>query len=186
MPTVTLIGYRGTGKSTVASGLARRLGGRWWDADVELERIVGTSIAALVRDHGEPRFRDEEENVLRELLAEPEGVLATGGGVILRAGNRARIRALGGWVVWLTAPADIIRRRLATDPTTASRRPGLTGSDPLAEVDAALAAREAFYRECADAVIDTSTASPDEVIESILRALDRRPSTRPLRPEEPA
>jgi len=170
MPTVTLIGYRGTGKTTVAAGLARRLGCRWWDADVELERRVGATIAALVRDHGEPYFREEEAGMLHELLAEPAGVLATGGGVILRPGNRDLLRERGGCVVWLTAPGPILRGRLAADPTTASRRPGLTGADPLAEIETILAAREPLYRACADIVIDAA-ASPEEVVESILRAL---------------
>jgi shikimate kinase len=77
-------------------------------------------------------------------------------------------------VVWLTAPADVIRRRLASDPTTASRRPGLTGADPLAEIDAALAARDPLYRECAHECVDTSAASTDEVVAAIVRALERR------------
>ena len=171
MPMVTLIGYRGTGKSTVAAALAQRLGCPWWDADVELERAVGTSIATLIREHGEARFRDQESVVLEEFLAKPDGVLATGGGVILRPGNRERLRERGGCVVWLTAPSPILRRRLAADPTTVSRRPGLTGADPLAEIESILAAREPLYRACADVVIDASVASPDEVVESILRAL---------------
>ena len=183
MPTVTLIGYRGTGKTTVAAGLARRLRCPWWDADVELERRVGTTIAAFLRDEGEPRFRDEESVVLGELLAKSEGVLATGGGVILRAGNRQDLRARGGCVVWLTAPGPILRGRLAADPTTALRRPGLTGADPFAEIEAILAAREPHYRACADVVIDASLASPDDVVESILRALPTPAVTsRPLPP----
>lgn len=186
MPTVTLIGYRGTGKSTVAAVLARRLECRWWDADVELERTVGMSIATLIGEQGEPRFRDEEVDVLRGLLAQPRGVLATGGGAVLRAANRAGIRESGGMVVWLTAPADVIRRRLASDPTTASRRPGLTGTDPLAEIDAALAARDPLYRECAHECVDTSAASTDEVVAAIVRALERRngPDASPTEAQE--
>jgi shikimate kinase len=186
MPTVTLIGYRGTGKSTVAAALAQRLGCPWWDADVELERVVGMSIAALVREQGEPRFRDEESVVLAELLSKPSGVLATGGGVILRPGNRDRLRERGGCVVWLTAPGPVLRRRLAADPTTASRRPGLTGADPLAEIDAALANREPLYRECAGVVIDTSIDSPESIVASILRVLETPAgSGRPCPPEVP-
>ena len=184
MPTVTLIGYRGTGKSTVAAALARRLGCPWWDADVELERVVGTSIAELVRERGEPTFRDQESVVLETLLGHTDGVLATGGGVILRPGNRERLRERGGCVVWLTAPGPVLRRRLAADPTTASRRPGLTGADPLAEIDAALSTREPLYRECAGVVIDTAQASPEEVIEAILRGLET-PSASRCPPEKP-
>lgn len=184
MPTVTLIGYRGTGKSTVAAALAQMLGCPWWDADVELERVVGMSIASFVREHGEPRFRDEESTVLETLLGRPDGVLATGGGVILRPGNRESLRERGGRVVWLTAPSPILRRRLAADPTTASRRPGLTGADPLAEIDAALAAREPLYRECAGEVIDTSIDSPESIVAAILRGLET-PIASPCPPEVP-
>ena len=184
MPMVTLIGYRGTGKSTVAAALAQRLGCPWWDADVELERAVGTSIATLIREHGEARFRDQESVVLEEFLAKPDGVLATGGGVILRPGNRERLRERGGCVVWLTAPGPILRRRLAADPTTASRRPGLTGADPLAEIDAALSTREPLYRECAGVVIDTSSDSPERIVAAILRGLET-PSASRCPPEEP-
>ena len=182
MPMVTLIGYRGTGKSTVAAALAQRLGCPWWDADVELERAVGTSIATLIREHGEARFRDQESVVLEELLAKPDGVLATGGGVILRPGNRERLRERGGCVVWLTAPGPILRRRLAADPTTASRRPGLTGSDPLAEVDAALASRAPLYRACARLEVDSSSASPAEIADLILRSLKSRVAHPPVAP----
>lgn len=184
MPIVTLIGYRGTGKTTVAEGLARRLRCRWWDADVELERLVGTSIASFVRDRGEPHFREEESRLLGRLLDQPDGVLATGGGVILRPANREFLRERGGCVVWLTAPASILRRRLAADPTTASRRPGLVGSDPLAEVEASLAAREPLYRACADVVIDAAEATPEDVVASILRVLPAPPDAAQAGPPE--
>lgn len=175
MPRVTLIGYRGTGKSTVAALVARRLGCEWVDADAVLERHLGCTIAELVRDRGEPVFRDEESKVLEQLLGRCDGVLATGGGVILRPGNREALVRRGRPVVWLTASAETIRRRLAADPTTASRRPSLsaavggqTSGDPLGEVEAAVTAREPLYRGCADAVFDTATACPEEVAERIV------------------
>lgn len=169
MAGITLIGYRGCGKSTVAALLADRAGLPWRDADAELERRLGCSIAALVRDRGEAAFRDEESLVLAGLLAGEPCVLATGGGVVLRPDNRDLIRRLGRPVVWLTAPAEVVRQRLAADPTTASRRPGLTGSDPLAEVADTLAAREPLYRECADAVFDTAIESAEQVVARILQ-----------------
>lgn len=167
MPRITLVGYRGTGKSTVAALLAARLGCTWADADAVLEQRLGTSIAALVRDRGEPAFRDAEAAVLAELLESATGVLATGGGVVLRAGNRDLVRRLGRPVAWLTAPAGVIRGRLAADALTAGRRPALAGDDPLAEVDAALASRDPLYREVADAVFDTAAAPPAAVAERI-------------------
>ena len=172
MPRVTLVGYRGTGKSTVAALLADRLGAAWCDADAVLEDRIGSSIAALVGSRGEAAFRDVETEVLRDTLPAFAGVLATGGGVVLRPENRRLLRERGRPVVWLTAPADVIRRRLAADPTTAARRPALHGGDPLDEVAAALHAREPLYREVADIVFDTATDPPAVVAERILAWLD--------------
>jgi shikimate kinase len=176
MPRITLIGYRGTGKTTVAALLANDLGCAWCDADVVLEQKIGCSIGALVRARGEAMFRDAEEAVLAELLAGFPGVLSTGGGAVLRPANREALRRSGRPIVWLTSPADVIRGRLAADPTTAARRPALSVSptgdlnsspdclpDPLAEVAEALEARESLYRECADFRVDTSRAAPAEV-----------------------
>jgi shikimate kinase len=168
MPRLTLIGYRGTGKSTVAAALARQLGCDWLDADAELEERLGISIARLVRERGEPFFRDEESGVLARLLAEFDGVLATGGGVVLRSQNRDLLRAQGRPIVWLAAPAEVIRCRLAADPTTGDRRPALSGTDPLAEVETAIETREPLYRQCADVAFDTGALAVDEVVARIV------------------
>ena len=166
MPLVTLIGYRGTGKSTVAADLARLLSCSWRDADVVLEERLGRSIAEVGRERGEAFFRDEESAVLEGLLGFP-GVVATGGGVVLRPANRRLLECRGRPVVWLAAPAAVIRRRLAVDPSTAERRPALSGSDPLAEVDAALVEREPLYEECADVSFDTSVMTAGSVARRI-------------------
>jgi len=120
-------------------------------------------------------FRDEEAAELDVLLARCDGVLATGGGVVLRPVNREALVRRGRPIVWLTAPAETIRGRLAADPATASRRPalatmadGTTSGDPLAEVDAALAVREPLYRSCADASFDTSRESPEAIAARIV------------------
>jgi shikimate kinase len=168
MPRVTLVGYRGTGKSTVAAGLATRLGCGWQDADAVLEERRGCTIATLVRDRGEPAFRDAEAVILADLLASTSGILSTGGGVVLRPDNRRLLRELGRPVIWLTAPADVIRSRLAADPATRDRRPALTGRDPLAEIDDALTAREPLYRECADIAFDTAAAPAEAIVDRIV------------------
>lgn len=173
MPRVTLIGYRGTGKSTVAARLAARLGLGWLDADAVLEERAGCPIAALIGGRGEAAFRDAEAEVLRDLLSDFTGVLATGGGVVLRPENRRLLRASGRPVVWLTAPPEVIRRRLAADPLTPSRRPALAGPDPLAEVEATIAAREPLYRATADIAFDTAAEPPEAVAERILEWLER-------------
>ncbi len=184
MPRVTLVGYRGTGKSTVAARLAEMLGCGWLDADVALEQALGTSIAALVADRGEPFFRDREADLLGRLLTRDDCVLATGGGVVLRASNRQLLASRGRPVVWLHAPADVLRPRLAADPATALRRPSLTGGDVLDEVAAAVAAREPLYRDVADALIDVSGDPADRIAERIAAWLaTRRPESTPAAAE---
>ena len=193
MPRITLIGYRGTGKSTVASLLADALGCDWCDADLILEKKLGCSIAALVRARGESVFRDEEGIVLAESLKHFTGVLSTGGGAVLRAENREMLRRIGRPIVWLTAPAEVVRRRLAADPTTADRRPALAASpagglvahgDPLAEVDSALEERAPLYRECADVCVDTSIATPAAVVAQVVAWLESEWANRRDRPSQ--
>jgi len=176
---VTLVGYRGCGKSTVAAVLATRLGMPWVDADAVLEERVGRSITDLVRDRGEPAFRDVETEVLANLLAGEPCILATGGGVVLRPRNRDLLLRGGRPVIWLHAPADVVRARLARDPATAARRPALAGTDPLAEVDAALAAREPLYRACADAAFDAGAESPDAIAARVIDWLEGWPGAGP-------
>ena len=168
---LTLIGYRGCGKSTVATLLSQRLGVPAVDADDVVEQRAGVSIAALIADRGEAAFRDLESAVLADLLAGPPRILATGGGVVLREANRQLLRDRGRPVIWLDAAADVVRTRLAADPTTALRRPGLSGADPLAEVAATLAAREPLYRSTADVRFDAGGDSPEQIVERIVEWL---------------
>ncbi len=168
MPRITLIGYRGTGKSTVAAIVSQALEMPWRDADLVLENKLGCSIAQLIRDRGEDVFRDEESAVLVELLAECNSVLATGGGVVLRKCNRDMLSRQGRPTVWLNASAPVVRNRLSLDPTTSQRRPALSGVDPLAEVTQALLDRAPLYHECADFVVDTAESSAQQVADEIV------------------
>lgn len=167
MPRITLVGARGTGKSSVAVRLAARLDCPWTDADDLLERELAVTIAGLIRDRGEPFFRDREAELLVRLLDREAGVVSTGGGVVLRPENRAALTSRGRPVVWLWAPAAVLRERLAADPATNSRRPALGGGDVLDEVAALVAAREPLYRSVADAVIDTAADSADRIADRL-------------------
>ena len=171
---ITLIGYRGTGKTTVAQRLALRLGCQWRDADVEIELRAGKSIAAIFADEGEPVFRDLEAELIAELAARPRLVLAAGGGAVLRERTRRRLAAAGP-VVWLTASAETIQARISADDTTAGRRPNLTAAGGIAEIRRLLAEREPVYRQCASLAVDTEGKSPAAVAEEILAQLHLPP-----------
>jgi shikimate kinase len=166
---VFLVGYRGTGKSTVARLLAHHLGWQWVDADDVLEGRAGMTIRQVFETEGEAGFRRRESAVLEELCGLREHVIATGGGVVLSAANRQRLKAAGR-VVWLTADPQTIRRRLEKDRTTGERRPVLTVGG-LAEIKELLRAREPLYRGVADHTVHTSGRSPEQVAGAIARRL---------------
>ena len=109
--------------------------------------------------------------MLQELLKISDGVLSTGGGIVLREENRRIIKNSGLPVVWLVAPANEIRRRLAADETTASRRPALEGKDVYSEVDQALNDREPFYTDVAHFCINTDGISAPAIIREIVEWL---------------
>jgi shikimate kinase len=171
---IFLIGYRGTGKTSVAQELAARLSFDYVDADDEIERRAGKSIAAIFREDGEAAFRDAESVIVAELARRRRAVIALGGGAVLRETIRQAIRAAGP-VVWLTASVDTILNRLAADESTASRRPNLTAAGGRAEVESILSARTPIYRECATLIVDTEGKTATEVADEILAELKYDP-----------
>jgi shikimate kinase len=168
-PRILLVGYRGTGKSTVGRSLAAALRWSFVDCDEEVERQVGRSIADIFAQEGEEGFRDREAAVLRSVCQQRECVIATGGGVVLRESNRLVLRQAG-WVVWLRAEPETILSRLQRDPSTAARRPALTEQGGLAEICTLLVQRTPLYAAVADHVVDTDHLSPQAVVATILTA----------------
>jgi shikimate kinase len=173
---IFMIGYRGTGKTTIGPVLARRLGWSFVDADERTEATAGRSIAEIFTTEGEPGFRDRESATLAETCGLANHVVATGGGVILRPANRELLRA-SGFVVWLTASPETILARLDTDPTTRARRPNLTAAGGLAEIRTLLAAREPLYHAAADFTLATDILSPDAAADAILSAWTGSPTS---------
>jgi shikimate kinase len=163
---IFLIGYRGTGKTTVAQILAERLGWSWTDADAVLEARHARNIRAIFAEEGESGFREKESAILDEIVRLDRQVIATGGGIILKPENRRRLRSAG-CVVWLMGDANTLWKRVQQDVTTQERRPQLTvgGKDEIEEL---LRTREPLYRECADLMVDTTDRSPEEVALAIL------------------
>jgi len=167
---VFLIGYRGSGKTTVAAALAKRLGWSWIDADAELERRAGKTIKQIFADQGELAFRDLESNILADLVTLDRHIVALGGGAILREANR-RLLALRGRVVWLKASPKVLQARITGDTTTAERRPNLTGQGGLAEIRTLLAERTPLYASCADLTVDAESKPADELATQIIDEL---------------
>ena len=168
---ITLIGYRGTGKSVVARALATRLNIDLVDADDEIERRSGHTIREIFESGGESEFRRLERHVMRDLLARDSIVIAAGGGAILNDDTRAEaIRS--GPVVWLTASVDTILKRLQCDESTRSRRPALTDRDQRTEIEQVLAARTPLYQAAASITIATDDRSPAQIADEVASHLD--------------
>ena len=167
---ITLIGYRGTGKSTLAPRLASKLNFDWVDADVELENYTGRTIREIFATDGEPEFRRLEREVLSQLLKRDRIVIAAGGGAILNEATRKDFHAAGP-VVWLQASVETIARRILREGTTASHRPNLTSTGGIDEIRALVTQREPLYRDCATITIVTEGLSVETLVQRILSQL---------------
>ncbi|WP_298925454.1 shikimate kinase [uncultured Ramlibacter sp.] len=164
---VALVGLPGSGKSTVGRQLGRRLGLPFNDSDHVIEQRIGCSIRDYFDREGEQAFRDVEEAVVHDLTAGPAGVLATGGGAVLREANRLRLREAG-HVVYLRSAPDEIFRRLRHD----TARPLLQVGDPLERLRALHAQRDPLYRETAHFVIETGRPSVATLVNMITMQLE--------------
>lgn len=167
---ITLIGYRGTGKSTLAPRLASKLNFDWVDADVELENSTGRSIREIFATDGEPEFRRLERELLVSLLKRDRLVIAAGGGAILNEATRKDFRNAGP-VVWLQASIETIARRILRDGVTSNHRPNLTATGGIDEIRTLISRREPLYRECATIQVVAEGTSLENVVQRILAQL---------------
>ncbi|MES2972984.1 MAG: shikimate kinase [Pseudomonadota bacterium] len=151
---MSLVGLPGSGKSTVGRQLARRLGLGFLDTDHVIEQRIGCSIRLYFEREGEASFRDVEASVIDELTLQHKGVLATGGGAVLRDANRKHLRERG-HVVYLRSSPEEVFRRLRHD----ANRPLLQVGDPLSRLRELFEARDPLYSEAAHFVIETGRPS---------------------------
>lgn len=163
---IVLIGPMGSGKSTVAQALAQLAGTPSVDLDQSIEATAGMRIADIFKTEGETGFRAREHTALKATLGQGR-VVATGGGVVLAAENRALLRDTV--CVWLDAPIETLAARLREE---AAHRPLLQGADLAEKLLALDAVRRPLYAEVAQLHIDTHGASPDEIAARIRAALD--------------
>lgn len=164
---VVIVGYRGTGKTSVARLVAQRLGWQAVDVDDQIERAAGMTVAEIFARQGEDAFRDYEQRVLHDALALDRAVVSTGGGTLGRDANRRAVKQAT-HVVWLTATPATIHARMTADPASAARRPALTPLSGLAEIEHLLAVRTPWYQECATLVLDSETLSLAELATAIV------------------
>ncbi|MDR0705912.1 MAG: shikimate kinase [Planctomycetaceae bacterium] len=170
MKSLILVGYRGTGKTTIARKLGEQLQISVFDSDSEIERRVGKSIADIFTQDGETEFRHIEEATIAEILKQNISnpfVLATGGGAILRPETCCRLKNAG-HVIWLTATPETIFHRIQLDPASGTMRPNLTSLTPLEEIIALLEKRHPFYSEVAHEIIETDLLKISEITNRIL------------------
>jgi shikimate kinase len=166
---VVLVGYRGSGKTSVGEVVAERAGREFLSTDAILVEQVGMSIPAFVEKKGWDAFRDVEEAICREAASREDVVIDCGGGIVVRRANVENLRRTGR-VYWLRASVETIRRRLEG----ASDRPSLTGNASfLDEVRKVLAEREPLCRAAAHVTLDTDDRGVEEIAELILRDLER-------------
>ncbi len=164
---IFMVGARGCGKTTVGQVLALALGYEFTDTDEMLLRTTGQSVAQIVEREGWAGFRAKESEILQSVTGAHK-VIATGGGIVLAAGNREFMHA-SGTVIYLHAPANVLARRLEAFPEE-DQRPSLTGRPIAEEIAEILLAREALYQDAAHFVLD-ATLSPDDVAAAIVRQL---------------
>ena len=167
MNPIALVGLPGGGKSTVGRQLSRRLGCDFVDTDTVIEKRIGSSIKAFFESSGEAAFRDLETQVLREVCADHRGVLATGGGAVLRSENRQLLKEHC-TVVYLRSSPEELHRRLRHD----THRPLLQVADPLARLRELYAQRDPLYRDAAQFVIETGRPSVNMLVNMILMQLE--------------
>lgn len=158
-----LVGFMGSGKTTVGRQLAARLGWNFIDLDEHIEQHLGRTIPQIFADHGETYFRQVESERLEEILAgtpDRPTVIALGGGTIAQPANLARIRAQGGITVWLSCPLEELRRRCSR----MTNRPLFRDA---ASFQALYEQRLPHYQQ-ADFTVDAGRDAPNQVAERIL------------------
>ena len=161
---IVLIGYRGTGKSTVGRLLAARLGRELVSTDAEIVKRARRTIPEIVAQQGWDYFRDLESDICRELASRDDLVIDTGGGAILRAQN-VEVLKKNGTLFWLAASVGTITKRIGGD----NQRPSLTGVKSFVdEIQDVLRERTPKYQTAADHIITTDDRSINQLVEMLL------------------
>ena len=166
-----LIGYRGSGKTSVAPHLSKILERQWVDTDQQIEVVTGQTIAEIFANEGESGFRQWETTVIQAYSLESELIVSLGGGAPTVEENRSLLKTTGKTVL-LTAKPKVLWGRISSDSASEQNRPNLTDLDGFAEVQKLLEERAEIYADCADYTIDTSNLAPEQVAADIANWFD--------------
>jgi shikimate kinase len=156
-----LIGMMGTGKTTIGEVLARRMGYYFFDTDVIIERVSQQTIPDIFSTQGEAGFRKIESQVLAEISAYTKSVIATGGGIVTQQLNWSYLHH--GCIVWLDAPVELIRERIATD----ENRPLRVNLEELIQQ------RKPLYGQADLRISIEAEQTPDSIVDRILEAIPK-------------
>jgi shikimate kinase len=164
---IVLIGMRGSGKTTVGKILARKLGRELVEMDELISTRAGLTIPEIVARYGWSKFRDIEAEITGEVAMLDNIINATGGGIVTRGKNIAKLKKTG-VVVWLKASVDTLVRRIGED----NERPLLVeGRSRRQDIEITLAERKPLYQKAVDLVVDTGNKTPEEVAEIVMSRL---------------
>ena len=166
---IVLIGYRGTGKSTVTRILGQRLGRTVMSTDAEIVKEAGQSIPQIVEQFGWDHFRELETQMCRKLQDQTNLVIDTGGGLILKEENVNILKA-NSTIFWLKAEVATIVKRISGD----TQRPSLSGTKTFVEeIEDILIERTPKYLAASDHVISTDQTTPHKLADTILSLMEK-------------
>lgn len=161
----------GAGKTTIGRALAKSLDKSFIDSDQEIEIRTGVSIPLIFELEGEAGFRVRERMAIEDLTNSHNIVLATGGGVVTHAQNRAMLKERG-LVIYLYADIEQLFARTSKD----RNRPLLQTHDPKAVLQELITQREPLYRQTADIVCDTGDGSVRQLVQQLIHQIDQWPN----------
>lgn len=166
---IVLIGFMGSGKSTVGIGLSYKLQRALLDTDKEIEKQEGKSVSAIFAEKGEASFREKETELLKKLKEERASrIFSVGGGTPLREENRKLLQELG-VIIYLKVSPETVYERLKEDET----RPLLRGENPMEKIRKLLYEREGVYRNAANIVVAADGKTPAQIVTEIVERLEK-------------
>ena len=163
MPNIVLVGFMGTGKTSVGQRLSQRLGMTYVDTDDIIEQTTGRRITDIFSQHGESYFRELESDAVHKVSRLDEHVISTGGGIVLRPENLDFLKR-NGVVFCLMATSEEIWTRVKNE----THRPLLEAPNPVEKIRKLLKDREAYYAR-ADYMIRTDSVPIERVTDKIIK-----------------